>query len=128
MAISDIFNGDDKDKDKANTANNINDEYHQRNAPGNHPDPSAKRNINVNGDTERNDQKDKLENLHIGGNELTGYGANDHEEKESISQGPGFEYEGSYDAMDGSANGLRMHDQPLDSSEADSEETDYNRL
>ncbi|RNI29032.1 hypothetical protein [Rufibacter latericius] len=125
MAILDIFDDDNKDSKKAN---NLNDEYHQRNAPGNQPDPSAKRNIGLGGDTERNDQKDKLENLHIGGNEITGYGANDPASKESDTQGPGFEMEGSYDAMDGSANGLRMNDQPLDSKETNSEEADYNRL
>ncbi|ALJ01038.1 hypothetical protein [Rufibacter tibetensis] len=125
MGILDIFKDD---KEDSKSANNVNDDYHQRNAPGNHPDPSAKRNIGLNGETERNDQKDKLENLHIGGNELTGYGANDPDSKESDTQGPGFEYEGSYDAMDGSANGVRMNDQPLDSDTTNSEEADYNRL
>jgi hypothetical protein len=127
MAILDIFNSDDKDKDESNTKN-IHDDYNDRNTMGNTPDPSAKRNIGPNGDLQRNDQKDKLENLHIGGNELTGYGANNPDSKESDTQGPGFEMEGSYDAMDGTANGLRMNDQPLDSKETNSDQADYNRL
>ncbi|WP_207434414.1 hypothetical protein [Sabulibacter ruber] len=119
---------DDKDLSGKNTTKNINEDYSERNSMGNSPDPSAKRNIGLGGDTQRNSQKDKLENLHIGGNEITGYGANDHSETESISQGPGFEYEGSYEPMDGSANGVRMHDQPLGSKDTEDEETDYNRL
>ncbi|MFB9864775.1 hypothetical protein EFA69_14355 [Rufibacter immobilis] len=118
----------DEEQLGSKSTGNINDDYHQRNAPGNSPDPSAKRNIGLGGDTERNDQKDRLENLHIGGNEITGYGANDPNSKESDTQGPGFEYEGSYQAMGGSADGVRMHDQPLDSKDTDEEETDYNRL
>lgn len=106
----------------------VNDETHQRNAPGNHPDPSAKRNTGLNGETERNDQKDKLENLHIGGNEITGYGANDTTEKEAFAQGPGFEYEGSSQEMDGSVNGVRRKDQPLGSDGTEPSENDYNRI
>jgi len=94
----------------------------------NHPDPSAKRNVGLNGETERNDQKDRLENLHIGGDETSGYGANDPNSKESIAQGPGFEFEGSYDEMNGDTNGLRSKDQPLDSEEAEGDEADYSRI
>ncbi|MFC6998184.1 hypothetical protein [Rufibacter roseus] len=119
----------DKDNHAADSRpQSLNDETHQRNAPGNHPDPTAKRNIGLNGETERNDQKDKLENLHIGGNEITGYGANDHTEKESFAQGPGFEYEGSYQEMDGSVNGVRSTDQPLGSDDTEPSDNEYKRI
>ncbi|WP_192820534.1 hypothetical protein [Rufibacter sp. LB8] len=108
--------------------NNINDESHQRNAPGNQPDPSAKRNIGLGGDTERDNQKDKLENLHIGGDEVTGYGANDRTDTEAISQGPGFEVEGSYDAMDGEANGIRSGNQEFGSDEVTPSENKPDRI
>jgi hypothetical protein len=107
----------DENENSSDNVKNINSDYNQRMAPGNSPDPSAKRNIGLGGDTQRDDQKDKLENLHIGGNEITGYGANDREDTEAISQGPGFEFEGSYDEMDGSVNGIRNGDQPLGSDE-----------
>ncbi|QHL86717.1 hypothetical protein GU926_04400 [Nibribacter ruber] len=107
MAIHDEENtGPDKLK-------NVNNENHQRNAPGNHPDPSAKRNVGLNGDLERNDQKDNLENLHITGNETTGMGHLDRDSREATSQGPGFEVEGSDTAMDSDTNGIRMNDQPF---------------
>ncbi|MBG8553685.1 hypothetical protein [Hymenobacter guriensis] len=60
-------------------------------------DPSAQRNIGANGYDQRNNQKDQLENLHIGGNETTPQGGNDHGTA-SVSeqnQGPGFAVEGS---------------------------------
>ena len=107
-----------REEDQQNTPdrpNNIYDKDKQEQTNGNRPDPSAKRNIGLNGDTERKGQKDKLENLHIGGNETTGDGANDPEDIESFAQGPGFEFDGSYDEMDGSVNGIRSSDQPLDS-------------
>lgn len=101
---------------------NIFDKDKQEQTNGNQPDPSAKRNVGLNGDTERSGQKDKLENMHIGGNEITGYGANDPDSIESFAQGPGFEYEGSYDEMDGSVNGIRSSDQPLDSDKTEPNE------
>ncbi len=107
---------------------NVNDDYNQRVAPGNHPDPSAKRNIGKDGALERSGQKDKLENLHIGGNETTGYGANDRTETESFAQGPGFEFEGSDTAMDDSVNGIRSQDQPLGSSNTEENDADPGRI
>ncbi|MGV3541045.1 MAG: hypothetical protein ACO1OQ_14615 [Rufibacter sp.] len=118
----------DNDKQNPDRPGNIHDESHQRNAPGNHPDPTAKRNIGLGGDTERNDQKDKLENLHIGGNEITGYGANDRSDTEAFAQGPGFEFEGSYEEMDGSVNGVRSTDQPFGSEDTEPSENDPNRI
>ena len=60
-------------------------------------DPSAARNTGANGYTQRNDQKDQLENLHIGGSESTPQGGNDHTTAGEQAQGPGFEVEGSYE-------------------------------
>ena len=94
---------------------------------GNHPDPSAKRNIGPNGETERPGQKDKLENLHIGGNETTGYGANDPDSVESISEGPGFEFEGSDTGMDDDVAGIRRGDQPLGEDKKKPDDADYSR-
>lgn len=93
---------------------NIFDDYNKRMTMSNHPDPSAKRNVGRNGELERNDQKDKLENLHIQGNESTGYGGNNYNSTEEFAQGPGFEFEGSDTAMSGGINGIRSADQPLD--------------
>ena len=58
-------------------------------------DPSAQRNIGANGYTQRSDQKDQLENLHIGGSETSPQGGNDHQKAGEQAQGPGFEAEGS---------------------------------
>ncbi|AMM52511.1 hypothetical protein TH61_16830 [Rufibacter sp. DG15C] len=104
----------DEENTNPNRVKNVNDSQHQRNAPGNKPDPSAKRNVGLGGDLERNDQKDRLENLHIGGNEVTGMGHLDRNSTESHNQGPGFEAEGSDTFMGGENNGIRMKDQPLD--------------
>ncbi|MCB2376708.1 hypothetical protein LGH70_03905 [Hymenobacter sp. BT635] len=60
-------------------------------------DPSAHRNMGANGYTQRSNQKDQLENLHIGGDDLTPHGANDHHGAGEQAQGPGFENEGSYE-------------------------------
>ncbi|MCC2545126.1 hypothetical protein LJY25_01600 [Hymenobacter sp. BT175] len=60
-------------------------------------DPSAHRNIGANGYTQRKDQKDQLENLHIGGDETTPQGGNQHYSAGEQAQGPGFETEGSYE-------------------------------
>ncbi|UOG76894.1 hypothetical protein MTX78_09905 [Hymenobacter tibetensis] len=58
-------------------------------------DPSAQRNTGAQGYTQRNDQKDQLENLHIGGSETEPQGGNDHSNSGEVSSGPGFESEGS---------------------------------
>lgn len=60
-------------------------------------DPTAARNTGANGYTQRNNQKDKLENLHIGGSETSPQGGNDHNSAGEQAQGPGFEVEGSYE-------------------------------
>ena len=58
-------------------------------------DPTAARNTGPNGYTQRSNQKDQLENLHIGGSDTTPYGGNDHTGAGEQAQGPGFESEGS---------------------------------
>ncbi len=60
-------------------------------------DPTAARNIGANGYTQRDNQKDQLDNLHIGGSETTPQGGNDHDNAGEQAQGPGFEAEGSYE-------------------------------
>ena len=95
---------------------------------GNRPDPSAKRNVGRGGDLERPDQKDRLENLHIGGNETTGYGANNPESREEFAQGPGFEYEGSDTAMDDDVNGIRSRPQPLGGDDTEPTDSDHSRI
>ncbi|MGY3087367.1 hypothetical protein ACVWYF_000393 [Hymenobacter sp. UYAg731] len=60
-------------------------------------DPTAQRNIGANGYTQRSNQKDQLENLHIGGSETSPQGGNDHTTAGEQAQGPGFEAEGSYE-------------------------------
>jgi hypothetical protein len=84
--------------------NNQSDQQHQLDqANGNPGDPSSKRNIGLHGETQRNNQKDELGNLHIGGDETTGYGANNHTDSEENASGPGFEAEGS-DTLDDNIN------------------------
>ncbi|WP_242928720.1 hypothetical protein [Pontibacter vulgaris] len=120
-----------REEDQQNTpgkVKNVNDDFNQRMAPGNRPDPSAKRNVGKDGALEREGQKDKLENLHIQGNETTGYGANDKTEIESFAQGPGFEYEGSDTAMGDSVNGIRSQDQPLGSDKTKPNDADQSRI
>ena len=58
-------------------------------------DPSAARNTGANGYTQRSNQKDQLDNLHIGGSETSPQGGNDHSGAGEQAQGPGFEAEGS---------------------------------
>ncbi|MFC7668663.1 hypothetical protein ACFQT0_15760 [Hymenobacter humi] len=58
-------------------------------------DPSAARNTGANGYTQRDNQKDQLGNLHIGGSETSPQGGNDHHAAGEQAQGPGFEAEGS---------------------------------
>ena len=60
-----------------------------------------------NGYTQRSDQKDQLENLHIGGSETTPQGATPREQSDVLAQGPGLEKEGS----DVLGNETRMTDQ-----------------
>ena len=122
-----MANEKNKDNTSPKGTENINSDYNQRVGMGNHPDPSAKRNIGKNGATERSGQKDELENLHIGGNETTGYGANDETDTESFAQGPGFEYEGSDTAMDDSVNGIRAEDQPFGENETKPDNADHSR-
>jgi hypothetical protein len=72
-------------------------------------DASAHRNVGANGYTQRSDQKDQLQNLHIGGGEGEPQGGNNHDTAGEQAQGPGFTEEGSYE-LDA---GIRMHDQRL---------------
>lgn len=58
-------------------------------------DPSAQRNMSPNGYTQRTDQKDQLENLHIGGSETQPQGATSRDHADVLAQGPGLEKEGS---------------------------------
>ena len=69
--------------------------YKRDQANGNLGDPSSKRNIGLCGEMQRNDQKDELKNLHIGGDEVSGYGATNHTDLGENAAGPGFEAEGS---------------------------------
>lgn len=71
-------------------------------------DPSAARYTGAHGYTQRNDQKDKLENLHIGGSDIAPQGGNTNRTNEQ-QQGPGFEAEGSVE-LD---HKLRTRDQPF---------------
>lgn len=82
-----------------NKNNQTDQEYRLDQANGNIGDPSSKRNIGLNGETQRNNQKDELGNLHISGDEVTGYGDNNYVDSEENSSGPGFEAEGS-DSLD----------------------------
>jgi|GEM_PF-4168848 len=70
-------------------------------------DASAHRNVGANGYTQRSDQKDQLENLHIGGSETSPQGGNDHDNDGELAQGPGFTKEGSNEM----GNGIRSRDQ-----------------
>ena len=60
-------------------------------------DPTAAREVGPNGYTQRSNQKDQLENLHIGGSETSPQGGNDHTHAGEQAQGPGYEAEGSYE-------------------------------
>ena len=73
-------------------------EYQQEQSNGKASnDPTAARNVGANGYTQRSNQKDQLENLHIGGSETTPQGGNNHTTAGEQAQGPGFEAEGSYE-------------------------------
>lgn len=78
-------------------------------------DASAARYMGANGYTQRSDQKDQLENLHIGGGEGEPQGGNNHTTDGEQAQGPGFTQEGSYEL----GPGIRMHEQELGSDAAD---------
>jgi hypothetical protein len=75
-------------------------------------DASAHRNVGANGYTQRSDQKDQLQNLHIGGSETEPQGGNNHSTAGEQAQGPGFTQEGSYE-IDEQGEGIRMHEQKL---------------
>lgn len=106
---------------------NVNSDFNKRVSMGNQPDPSAKRNVGPGGQLERPGQQDKLENLHIRGNETTGYGAHDKHNIKGHAQGPGFEFEGSDTAMDDDLNGIRSKEQPLGSKETKPDDSDHSR-
>lgn len=72
-------------------------EYAKEQTNGALGDPTARRNIGANGYTQRTGQKDQLENLRIGGDEVTGQGGHDHDTPGERAAGPGFEAEGSVD-------------------------------
>lgn len=119
------------DEDIQNTPNrpkNIHDKHREGQTMGNRPDPGAKRNVGYGGDLERADQKDSLENLHIAGNETTGYGANNPKSTEEFAQGPGFEYEGSDTAMDDDVNGIRSRQQPFGADDTEPNDSDQSRI
>ncbi len=124
-------NSENKDneykKTTPNNANNVNSDYNKRVKMGNHPDPSAKRNMGPNGETERRDQKDELKNLKIEGNEVTGYGGNNSKSTEEFAQGPGYQYEGSDTGMDDDVAGVRRGDQPFGKDKETPDDADYSR-
>jgi hypothetical protein len=72
-------------------------------------DATAHRSVGANVYTQRNDQKDQLQNLHINGSETEPQGGNNHTTAGEQAQGPGFTEEGSYEL----GAGIRMHDQKL---------------
>ena len=78
-------------------------------------DATAARYEGANGYDQRADQKDQLENLHIGGDDLTPQGGTNHSTDGEQAQGPGFAAEGSYEL----GPGIRMHEQELGSDAAD---------
>ena len=119
------------DEDIQNTPNrpkNVNEDHRKSQSNDNKPDPSAKRNVGYGGALERGDQKDSLENLHIQGNETTGYGANNPDSTEEFAQGPGFEYEGSDTAMGDDVNGIRSRPQALGDDDTEPSDSDQSRI
>lgn len=72
-------------------------------------DASAHRSMGANSYTQRSNQKDQLQNLHIGGDETHPQGGSNHTTAGEQAQGPGFTDEGSFEL----GAGLRMHDQKL---------------
>lgn len=123
------MNNKEEDRKKApSEEKNVHIEYKKRVSMGNNPDPSAKRNIGPQGYTERAGQKDKLKNMHISGDETTGYGANDPKSTESFAQGPGLEAEGSDTGMNGDVAGIRRGDQPLGEQKKNPDDADHSRI
>ena len=124
MILDSLFdNNDDNQNENANIkegiAKNENLERHkevqeQESNGKESNDPSAQRNTGARGYTERSNQKDQLENLHIGGSETEPQGGNDHTNAGEQAQGPGFEAEGSYE-LDHS---VRSHAQEFGEKEA----------
>lgn len=86
-------------------------------------DPSAARYTGANGYTQRDNQKDQLDNLHIGGSDVSPQGGNQHTEAGEQAQGPGFEAEGSIE-LD---HNLRTRDQPFGAKTASGEPTPAGR-
>ena len=86
-------------------------------------DPTAARYTGANGYTQRDNQKDQLENLHIGGSETSPQGGNQHTEAGEQAQGPGFEAEGSVE-LD---HNLRTRHQEFGAKEATGEPTPAGR-
>lgn len=82
-------------------------DYQKAEANGTLGDASARRNIGANGLLQRSNQKDQLENLHIGGSDHTPQGGHDHETPNEQAAGPGFETEGSVDL----SNPIRSREQ-----------------
>jgi hypothetical protein len=70
-------------------------------------DATAHRSVGANSYTQRNNQKDQLQNLHIGGDETHPQGGNNNTTAGEQAQGPGFTEEGSFEL----GAGIRMHDQ-----------------
>lgn len=124
----DINEEDKAQEEITGRPDNVNSDYNERVSNDNHPDPTAKRNIGLGGETERQGQKDKLQNLHIGGNETTGYGANSSKSTEAFAQGPGFEFEGSDTGMAGDVAGIRRGEQPLGADEEEPDNADHSRV
>ena len=93
---------ENKEKNEAplNKRNQSDKAYKRDQANGNIGDPSSKRNIGLGGEMQRANQKDELQNLHIAGNEVSGYGDTNHTDAEENAAGPGFEAEGSEYAND----------------------------
>lgn len=119
--IPDNISGDGTNPDEGENADIINNQnfarneelerqkaYHQDQSNNKaSSDPTAARHTGPNGYTQRSNQKDQLENLHITGSETSPQGGNDHSSAGEQAQGPGFEVEGSYE-LD---HNLRTRDQ-----------------
>ena len=91
---------EEKNQRPLNERNQSDTEFKRDQSNGNIGDPSSKRNIGLNGEMQRANQKDELQNLHIAGDEVSGYGATNHTDAEENAAGPGFEAEGSEFAND----------------------------
>jgi hypothetical protein len=97
MILDSLFGNDDQN-DQNNPQSDRDtpqDEQQQKEKEVN--DASAARYTGAHGYTQRSDQKDQLENLHIGGGEGETMGGTEHNGANEQQQGPGFEVEGSYE-------------------------------